>query len=244
VVHSKPNEELFRFSNRPPEEIFRHGFHPDSRNVRDVVPLSRWVSNNPRAPFLSTTRNLEHPYWSNARRYRYTIHPRLLEDPQGIDVYATIMRKNPLHLLAHVLRTIYASNTISPSELSEASTPAGYVALTVTHPELAAEVFALGTTPAELFAFARTRGESVYDLMSCDEPDGALTAKSEKEVAFTGPISPRAIRGVYDREERRNGVWDPLTQAVIWEPPLPIPHTHRTLEQLWEMMIRTGTVPE
>ncbi|MFJ2008587.1 OTU domain-containing protein [Streptomyces chartreusis] len=238
VVPSKPDEELFRFSNRPPEEIFRHGFHPDSQDVSDVVPLSHWVTRNPRAPFLSTTRDLEHTYWSNVRRYRYPIHPRLLEDPQGIDVFATIMRNNPLCLLAHVIRTIRASTTISPSELRDASTPAGYVALTATHPEIAAEVFALGTTPAELYAFAGTRGESVFELQAYNEPDAMPTARSEKEVAFTGPISPRAIRGVYDLKELRNGVWNPLTQAVIWGPLFSIPHTHGELDQLYEAMIR------
>ncbi|MFH9044960.1 EndoU domain-containing protein [Streptomyces sp. NPDC017966] len=86
VVESDEGEKLWRFSNHPPEEIFREGFRAD--NPSNVVDLTRWVSNNPDAQFLSTTRDYE--LWYGVRRYRYGIDSSLNGDPRGIDVQATL----------------------------------------------------------------------------------------------------------------------------------------------------------
>ncbi|MGW1274547.1 scabin-related ADP-ribosyltransferase, partial [Streptomyces sp. NPDC002491] len=83
-------ERVWRFSNTPPQEVFRTGFTADSPD--SVVGLWEWADDNPEeAPFVSTTRDPE--LWYLQKRYRYEIVPLLdPRDGEGIDVDATLDR--------------------------------------------------------------------------------------------------------------------------------------------------------
>ncbi|MEU2229317.1 hypothetical protein ABZ575_41105, partial [Streptomyces sp. NPDC018347] len=88
VVESRPGEILWRFSNREPEEVFRDGFTAD--DVEYVSDLYEWRGANPDAQFIATTRDPE--LWYGGKRYRYRIDSARNDDPQGIDVNATVAR--------------------------------------------------------------------------------------------------------------------------------------------------------
>ncbi|MFH9576367.1 hypothetical protein ACH4MG_38415, partial [Streptomyces sp. NPDC017454] len=89
VVESLKGEKLWRFSNRPPEEIFRVGFHAD--DPESVVDLRKWARRNPAAQFVSTTRDRE--LWHRSSRFRYGIDSSRNGDPTGVDVNGTFDRQ-------------------------------------------------------------------------------------------------------------------------------------------------------
>ena len=81
AVWRDTTEPLWRFDDRPPEQIFRDGFHP--RNAANTN-LERHVIENAPSAFVATTRNAG---LSFARQFRYEIHA-----PGGIDVDRTAGR--------------------------------------------------------------------------------------------------------------------------------------------------------
>ncbi|WP_158686655.1 scabin-related ADP-ribosyltransferase [Streptomyces griseoflavus] len=88
VRQSRPGEILFRFGDRPPEEIYKAGgFHP--RAPQNLTPIWDWAkyTNSP-SQFVSTTRDPK--LWFKGKRYRYDIDTSLMEDPCGIDINVTI----------------------------------------------------------------------------------------------------------------------------------------------------------
>ncbi|MFH9045093.1 hypothetical protein ACH4FA_38190, partial [Streptomyces sp. NPDC017966] len=97
VVESDEGERLWRFSNRPPEEIFREGFHAD--DPKNVVDLWDWSCENPDAQFVSTTRDQD--LWfedhNGKKRYRYGIDSSRNGDPTGVDVNGTFDRAELWH---------------------------------------------------------------------------------------------------------------------------------------------------
>ncbi|MET9851328.1 scabin-related ADP-ribosyltransferase, partial [Streptomyces ossamyceticus] len=82
---SRAGEQVWRFSDLPPEQVFREGFRPDDPG--NAVSIMEWVTENPSAQFVGTTRNRE--LWYADRRYRYQIDTARNTDPTGIDVNAT-----------------------------------------------------------------------------------------------------------------------------------------------------------
>ncbi|MGW1275262.1 scabin-related ADP-ribosyltransferase, partial [Streptomyces sp. NPDC002491] len=82
----REGEQVWRFSDLPPEQVFREGFRPYGPD--NVVPLMEYVTENPPAQFVGTTRNRE--LWYGDRRYRYQIDTARNADPTGVDVSATI----------------------------------------------------------------------------------------------------------------------------------------------------------
>ncbi|MFI1400950.1 nucleic acid/nucleotide deaminase domain-containing protein [Streptomyces sp. NPDC020681] len=234
VVESSPTELLWRFSNRPPEEIFQSGFHPhpDTLDVEDVKTLEDWVNayaKIPTAPFISTTRADQGHYFSDARSYRYTVNPSLLDDPRGIDVYATLLRNNPLYLLSEMIASppddeikqrislTGAVKFFHRYRLKRLNNPAKWVSYANnTLPEFGAKLATFDTTAVELFAFAKTRTESVAELRKYYSPAPQL-ARREREVAFTASISPKAVISVYDMENDRTGWWNGAARRVQWD---------------------------
>ncbi|MGW1108893.1 scabin-related ADP-ribosyltransferase, partial [Streptomyces sp. NPDC002540] len=83
---SREGEQVWRFSGLPPEHVFREGFRPE--DPANVVPVMDWVTEDPRAQFVATTRNRE--LWYGDRRYRYQIDTTRNADPTGIDINATL----------------------------------------------------------------------------------------------------------------------------------------------------------
>ncbi|HEY5835579.1 scabin-related ADP-ribosyltransferase, partial [Streptomyces sp.] len=87
VVESEPRETLWRFSNRPPEEVFEQGFVAE--DTGNVVTVHRWVSGYPTAQFVSTSKDRE-LWFRGDTRYRYRIDPSRNADPTGVDVAPTL----------------------------------------------------------------------------------------------------------------------------------------------------------
>ncbi|MET8566430.1 hypothetical protein ABZV75_39960, partial [Streptomyces flaveolus] len=89
VVESRPGETLWRFSSHPPEEVFTIGFPSDDTD--NLVDIRKWVQRNPKAQFVSTTRDPE--LWHAEKRFRYEIYPWRNFDPTGVDVVYTLERR-------------------------------------------------------------------------------------------------------------------------------------------------------
>ncbi|KOV18655.1 hypothetical protein ADK58_36705 [Streptomyces sp. XY152] len=91
VRPSEPGERLFRFDDRPPEEIYKvGGFHP--RAPENLTQIWDWAkfTNSP-SQFVSTTRNPK--LWFKGKRYRYEIDTSLMEDSCGIDINITMAKE-------------------------------------------------------------------------------------------------------------------------------------------------------
>ncbi|GAB1340087.1 hypothetical protein ACE1SV_66770 [Streptomyces sp. E-15] len=119
IVESRPGEILWRFSDREPEEVFRDGFTAD--DVEYISDLYEWRGANPDAQFIATTRDPE--LWYRGKRYRYRIDSARNDDPQGIDVNATVARmaENAEAVAAYAASEAEDSGDEEGSEYSEGS---------------------------------------------------------------------------------------------------------------------------
>ncbi|MFF5861110.1 hypothetical protein ACFY8B_36890, partial [Streptomyces sp. NPDC012751] len=88
VVESLPGETVWRFSAKPPEEVFVEGFRAD--DLAAHVNLLEWANWNPDAPFVSTTRNPNLPLM--LKPYRYEIDTAANPDPTGVDINASVAK--------------------------------------------------------------------------------------------------------------------------------------------------------
>ncbi|MFE4644464.1 hypothetical protein [Streptomyces sp. NPDC056730] len=76
------DEPLYRFDDRPPEDIFLNGFDPKNPDNGDLYD---YVTQNTDSAFVGTTRNEQPDLLYEDRKYRYDIDP-----PGGIDVNGTL----------------------------------------------------------------------------------------------------------------------------------------------------------
>ncbi|MFI5752987.1 hypothetical protein ACIBBE_45960 [Streptomyces sp. NPDC051644] len=88
LVESDPDETLWRFSGTAPEKIFAEGFR--ATNTSNRVTVHHWARDNPDSPYVATTRNRD--LWLRIP-YRYEIKAARNPDPTGVDVIATLDRR-------------------------------------------------------------------------------------------------------------------------------------------------------